>query len=131
MKIRPDFVTNSSTSHHIVRNVTNSLKTMLDLVKEAASNERWFNANWWHEDQDVEISGNEYLAGQTFEGKSIPPKECQKYLELVERLELFPPHTDIYVDVSWGFDPTYGDIYIVNGVFASNTKSFIVRHLPL
>jgi len=138
MKIRTDYITNSSSSHYIVRNITDSVKTMLDLVKEAADRP-WYNAD--DEESRTLKSGDEYSEGRTKDGKVIPPNECQQYLEKVEKLRLFPPHTDVYVDVSWGFDSSYGSVYIPDGGFAGfvskdggsvfETKSFRIRDLPL
>ena len=102
---------------------------MLDLLKEAASKEFWYNANDENYDSVTLKSGREYIEGRTNDGKEISPKECQIYLENIEALQLFPPHTDVYVDISWGFDSFYGEIYIDSGGLDSESKSFRIRYI--
>jgi len=126
MKIRPDFITNSSTSHYIIRNNTDTLKTMLDLMKEAATKTEWYLTHWPNNEKG-RIQGNEYLEGTTHEGNPIPSKDRQIYLEKVERLAIFPPHVDVQIEVSWGFDAFYGDIFIQLGDgFDMDCKTFAI-----
>ncbi|MFW9801453.1 MAG: hypothetical protein ACFFFC_02310 [Candidatus Thorarchaeota archaeon] len=114
---------------YIVRNVTDSIKTMLDLVKEAVDGV-WFNASWPHEADDKWIEGNEYDYGQTAEGIKIPLKERQLYLERVEEMMLFPPHMDVYIEISPVLDSFYGEICIFYGGLKSS-KNFKVRRIDI
>ena len=74
MKIRVDFVTNSSSAQYIIRNTSDSTKTMLDLLRETTGN-RW--------------RSDEFLYGITTE-----TEDEQMLLEAVAKYYTFEPHSE-------------------------------------
>jgi len=100
LKLRSDFITNSSSAAYVVKNITNTTKTMWDLLTEATDGS-WELVDWPHYKDRV---GNEP------ETRPQPksPSRLLKFREQVAELESFPPHTEVTVIIAWGDgDPIY------------------------
>jgi len=94
MKLRTDFVTNSSSAGFVVRNNTNQTKTMWDLLEECAAGP-WELVDWPHYDPGE-------WDGMNPRGPPKDPKLFQEFKEAVARLETFPPHSEVTVTLAWG-----------------------------
>ena len=111
MKIKLDFVTNSSSAAFLVRNKSDTMKTMLDLLQEAAAGQ-WeiaytgIGPHNWQEGFDSE----------------------QKFREEVAKIESFPPKSEVTVVIAWGEG---GPIYCPNGLLCGRTRNFEIRDLGM
>ena len=118
MKYRADFVTNSSSSHWVVKNISSSTKTLWDLLEEAADGPWEFM--WWEYDEP-------------YEGRMRSPPDdpvrLQKFKEGVANAETFPPFTDVKVSLEVGNGGSGADIYLLEGFTTGKTKSFEIRYL--
>ena len=134
MKLRTGFVTNSSSTSYLIRNLTNSMKTMLDLLKECVPDpHEWYLISWRysdieHDEEGNIISGRQYINGVKDDGQEIPPIVRQLYLQAVEEIRSFPPFVDIEEDFSWHMDDGYGSIRLAYGIYCSS-KNFEVTDL--
>jgi len=116
MKTRTDFVTNSSSAHYIVKNVTDSTKTLLDLLEEAALGP-WMSLYWSGWIYDPHRDENEVRPPPE------DPKQLQDYREHVSQLETFHPNMEVRVDIAWGEGEP---IYSPSGLRTGRTKSFYI-----
>lgn len=103
VKMRIGFVTNSSSSFYRVKNTSYEVKTMLDLLNEAAMGE-------WHLMKQID-----------FEFPS--PKEIE---EAVEKLETFFPGSERTISIAWGEGEP---IYCPAGLDWGSTDSFHIQIL--
>ena len=102
MKIRVGFVTNSSSESYIVTNTTETTKTMLDLLREAASDEfgPWesmpecYGLGQFMDDAE----SNKHPLDRTITHATDPD-----FLEAVARLKSFPPHHPVRVTFEWAY----------------------------
>ena len=115
VKIRSDFVTNSSSAHYIVKNLTDQTKTLLDLLEEAASGP-WMYIEWDYPDYD-EWNGMDPLSPPT------DPVQLQRFREAVAQEKSFPPYMEVHVSIAWGEG---GPIFSPSGL-RGRTRSFDVR----
>jgi hypothetical protein len=125
MKLRVGFVTNSSSNSYIVKNITESTKTMLDLLQEASTDDfgPWqlmpecYLLNW--EDYQDEDACEEYPSDR--------PKDhvgTAKFLEDVANVKSFPPHQAVEVRFEWANVEGYI-------ILAGETKSFEIEEVPM
>jgi hypothetical protein len=122
MKLRTDFVTNSSSAAFLVRNNTSKTKTMWDLLQEAAAGP-WEYVDWPHYDPEGWSDDATKL-----QPPPRDPKLFQQFQEAVAKTETFPPNTDVEVMIAWGEG---GPIFCPNGLRSGRTRSFTIKDLGM
>lgn len=119
MKIRRGYVTNSSSTSYIIRNISDSTKTMLDLLREATDGD-------WYLVGDGLTYGMDYTKG--YDENEVEPEPFiseQEFLEAVAGCETFPPGVDVKIEIAWGDG---GPIFMPDSGLSSCTKSFSIEY---
>ena len=119
VKVRADFVTNSSSSHWLVKNISGTTKTMLDLLEEAADNNWEFM--YWEYDEPYEGVPRGFPKGN--------PKRMQEFREKVAMTQTFLPHIEVEVVLECGNGGTGAAIYSIEGLIDGTTRSFEITYL--
>ena len=112
MKVRIGFVTNSSSHAYLVRNITDEVRTLWDLVQEAAEND------WLYIEKKY--------SGEYTGSNEEDPEIIQKLKEDISREVTFPPHTEQIVEFASGWGG-WG-IMISGGIRTGKTKSFQIQY---
>jgi len=122
LKLRTDFITNSSSSQYIVTNRTGSTKNMLDVLRDCAEGE-WYLVNWPYYNR-----GSDYTKG-TEDGRLDPKPFAsqQEFDEAVARLESFPPGVPVTISIAWGDGEP---IYIHDG-YLQSSRRFHIKDLGM